>query len=322
MDEAGPFARAVLIVNTGARQGRQRVGEARRLLQAAGVTVHASYAPRKPARLPEIVRAALAGGCDLIILGGGDGSVSAVVGELVGHATPLGLLPLGTANDFARGLGIPDDLEEACAAIARGKVVPVDLGLADQRHYVNVVTMGLGAEVIKSNSARRKRLLGPLAYPLATLLALRHYRPFAATLTFPAGDHPPASYNRLVQIAVGNGRFHGGGTKVAPAAQADDGMLDVYAIEMHSWWALAGIAWSLKSGRQVWREDVPYWRTRQVQIAAHPTPSANVDGELADQPPKVFTVARGVLRVLVPREPAADDEQGATARDRPASPAT
>jgi diacylglycerol kinase (ATP) len=317
MEGVGSFTRAVLIVNAGSRDGRRRAGQARQFLKANGVPLRASYGLRSPSRLPRIVRTALADGCDLIILGGGDGSVSAVVGELVKHNTPLGLLPLGTANDFARSLGVPDDLEQACKTIAQGKEVSVDLGLAGEQHYVNVVTMGLGTEVIKSSSGHLKRLLGPLAYPFATVLALRRYRPFAATLTFPDGDHPPASYGRLLQIAVGNGRFYGGGAVVAPAAGIDDGMLDVYAIELHSWFALAGVAWSLKSGRQVRRADVPYWRTRRVRIATSPPLPVNMDGELVDLTPERFSVARGVLRVLVPQEAEVGAEEATAADNHP-----
>jgi YegS/Rv2252/BmrU family lipid kinase len=302
MGAEGTTTRAALIVNSGSRRGREEAGQARKLLKAAGVTLEAFYGVRNPARLQGTVRAALARGCKLIILGGGDGTVSAVVSELAGPGVLLGLLPMGTANDFARSLGVPDDLEAACATIARGKVLAVDLGLAGERHYVNVVTMGLGAEVVKNSSARLKRLLGPLAYPVATVLALRRYRPFAATLSFPDHDHPTQSYDRLLQIAVGNGRFYGGGAVVAPTARIDDGMLDVYAIELHSWWALVGVAWSLKSGRQVGRDDVPYWRTRRVQISTRPPMAVNMDGELVDQTPELFSVARGVLRVLVPAE--------------------
>jgi YegS/Rv2252/BmrU family lipid kinase len=304
MSDADSPTRTVLIVNSGSRRGRQGAARARRLLLAAGVSLHASYGLRRPVKLPEIVRAELARGCTRFILGGGDGSISAVVPELAGRDVVLGLLPLGTANDFARTLSIPDDLEAACATIAQGNVVSVDLGLAGDHPYVNVVTMGLGAEVVKAVSHRLKRLAGPLAYPVATLRALRHYRPFAASLVFPDGDHPPAQYGRLLQLAVGNGRFYGGGAVVAPGAQIDDGMLDIYAIELHSWWALAGVAWSLKSGRHIERADVPYWRTRQVQVATLPRLPVNIDGERVDWTPESFSVARAALRVLVPSESA------------------
>jgi len=188
------------------------------------------------------VRGALDAGCDLIILGGGDGTVSAAVDLLAHRRAVLGLLPLGTANVFARTLGIPDDLEGACATIARGKVVDIDLGRADDLYYVNVASIGLGARVITRVSPWLKRVAGSLAYPVAAVRALVGFRPFAATLTFPGSDHAPATFPRLLQIGVGNGRFYDGGAVVAPDAGIDDGTLDVYAIEWAGWRGLAGLA--------------------------------------------------------------------------------
>ena len=107
----------------------------------------------------------------------------------------------------------------------------IDLGRADDRYYVNVASIGLGARVITRVSPWLKRVAGKLADPVAVAHALVGFRPFAATLTFPGGDHPPATFPRLLQIGVGNGRFYGGGAVVAPDAGIDDGTLDVYAIE-------------------------------------------------------------------------------------------
>ncbi|MDB5059230.1 MAG: hypothetical protein JWO59_2702 [Chloroflexi bacterium] len=305
--EARRFAHPVLVVNAGSRRGRQVAGDARRLLHAEGIRPVATYSLQNPARLPETVRTALSRGCDLLILGGGDGSVSAVVDILAKQSVVMGLLPLGTANDFARTMGIPDELEAACATIAHGRVAEVDLGLAGDNYYVNVVTLGLGAEVVKAASYALKRLFGPLAYPIATARVMWRYRPFAATLTFPDGDHPPASFERLLQVAVGNGRFYGGGAVVAPYAKIDDGLLDVYAIELGSWWELAGVAWSLKSGRHIYHKGVCSWRTRQIQVTTRPPMPVNVDGELVDETPELFSVARGALRVLVPDNGRAKD---------------
>src|SRR5919201_1808008 len=222
--------KAALIVDTQARQGEQDAARARSLLTSVGVAIHATYALKSAARLTETVRAALQDGCDLIILGGGDGSISSVVDDLAHHHAVLGLLPLGTANDFARSLGIPTDLEAACATIAQGKIVDVDLGLADGNYYVNVAHVGLGAAASKAISPPIKRVAGTLAYPIATARALRGFQPFAATLSFPNGDHPPVRLPRLLQVAVGNGRFYGGGMGVAPRAGIDDGTPDGAAL--------------------------------------------------------------------------------------------
>src|SRR3712207_6713326 len=119
--------RAALIVNTRSRTGERTFFRALDRLQDLGVILGPTYAVRDPVRLPETVRDVLDGsGYRLLILGGGDGSVSSVVDFLAHHQVVLGLLPLGTANDFARTLDIPSDIEGACQTIAAGKMVDVD----------------------------------------------------------------------------------------------------------------------------------------------------------------------------------------------------
>src|SRR3712207_1148460 len=139
----GGAGRAALIVNTRSRSGERTFFEALDRLEEMGVSLGATYAIRDPVRLPETVREVLHEGSDyrLLILGGGDGSVSSVVDFLANHRIVLGLLPLGTANDFARTLEIPADVEKACETIVKGKVVDVDLGLAGDNYYVNVASV-------------------------------------------------------------------------------------------------------------------------------------------------------------------------------------
>src|SRR5215218_9882639 len=197
---------AALIVNTRSRTGERAFFQALDHLQELHVPVGVTYAVRDPARLPETVRETLDEGYGFLILGGGDGTVSSVVDFLADRDTLLGLLPLGTANDFARTLDIPDDIEGACETIANGKVVDVDLGLAGDNFYVNVASVGLGVEVTRSLSPQLKRHIGPLAYPAAAIKAFFKHEPFTARLSFPDGDHEPVGYGRLLQVAVGNGR--------------------------------------------------------------------------------------------------------------------
>ncbi|MCA1848420.1 MAG: diacylglycerol kinase, partial [Actinobacteria bacterium] len=214
----GDAPRAALIVNTRSRSGEQTFFEALDRLEELGVSLGATYAIRDPVRLPETVREVLHEGSEyrLLILGGGDGSVSSVVDFLAHHDVILGLLPLGTANDFARTLGIPADVEKACEAIAGGKIVDVDLGLAGDNYYVNVASVGLSVGVTQGLSSQLKKRIGALAYPTAAIRAFLSHEPFSARLTFPDGDHDPIEYERLLQVAIGNGRFYGGGMVVAP----------------------------------------------------------------------------------------------------------
>src|SRR5919199_134647 len=261
---------AVLVVNARSRTGEKAFERASKLLSSLGVAVGTSYALSDPTRLPETVQEAVLEGYDPIILGGGDGSVSSTVDFLAHHQSTLGLLPLGTANDFARTLGIPSGLEEACETIARGKVVDVDLGLAGDNFYVNVASVGLGVEVTRSLSPRLKKSIGPLAYPVAALGAFFKHEPFTARLSFPDGDHEPVDYGRLLQVAVGNGRFYGGGMVVAPDSGIDDRSLDVYAIKLGRHRDLIGVARYLKSGDFIRSEGVSHYRTQRVRLETAP----------------------------------------------------
>jgi diacylglycerol kinase (ATP) len=225
-----------------------------------------------------------------------------VVDFLAHHDTVLGLLPLGTANDFARTLGIPPDVEGACRTIAEGKVVDIDLGLVGDNYYVNVASVGLGVEATRAVSPWIKKTAGALAYPTATIKAFLQHEPFSARLTFPDGDHEAVEYDRLLQVAVGNGRFYGGGMVVAPDSGIDDVTLDVYAIELGRHRDLVGVARYLKSGDFIRSELVSHFQTGCVYLETEPQLPLNVDGEVVAQTPQSFSVARNALKVLVPQE--------------------
>jgi diacylglycerol kinase (ATP) len=310
VDRSLTTQRAALIVNTRSRSGERTFFEALDRLQELGVSLGATYAIRDPVRLPETVREVLAEGSGyrFLILGGGDGSVSSVVDFLAHHDVILGLLPLGTANDFARTLGIPSDIEEACQTIAGGKLVDVDLGLAGDNYYVNVASVGLSVRGTKALSPWMKKRAGALAYPVAAIRAFLSHEPFSARLTFPDGDHEPVEYGRLLQVAVGNGRYYGGGMVVAPESGIDDRSLDVYAIELGRHRDLIGAARYLKSGDFIRNESVSHYRAERVRLETEPELPVNIDGEVVTRTPQDFFMAHNALKVIVP--------QGSTAARR------
>ena len=307
------LGRAALVVNTRSRTGERAFFRAIDLLQELGVPLGVTYAIRDPARLSETVREVLDDGYRLMILGGGDGSVSSVVDFLAGRDAVLGLLPLGTANDFARTLEIPEDVEEACQAIAGGKIVDVDLGLAGDNFYVNVASVGLSVGTTRALSPWLKKSTGPLAYPLAAMRAFFKHEPFSARLDFPDEDNEPVEYDRLLQIAVGNGRFYGGGMVVAPESGIDDRTLDIYAIELGRSRDLFGVARYIKSGNFINGESVHHFRTSRVRLETDPELRVNIDGEVVTHTPQDFSVARNALDVMVPQDSSVarrDGEQG------------
>ncbi|MGH3329563.1 MAG: lipid kinase [Streptomycetales bacterium] len=293
--------RAALVANVHSRTGSRAFSEALDLLGKLGVPISATYPVRDPGRLPETVREVLDEGHDLLILGGGDGTVSSVVDFLVGHEVALGLLPLGTANDFARTLGIPFELEAACRAIADGQVVDVDLGLIGHNYYVNVASVGMSAGVTQALSPTLKKRAGKLAYSLATVSAFAKHRPFSARLTFPDGDHTPVQYHRLLQIAIGNGRFYGGGMVVSPESGIDDSALDVYAVERGRFRDLVDIARRIRSGDLLGAAGAHQFRTTRIHLETDPVMPVNVDGELVAHTPQMFSLARNALHVITPQ---------------------
>ena len=302
------FRRAALIVNTGSRTGKDAYQQARTRLTELGVPVVDTFPVTDGARLPETVHAAVEDGCDLVVLGGGDGTMSASVDQLVGRDVVLGVLPLGTANDFARTLQIPFDVARACDAIAHGKVVDVDLGLVEDNYFVNVASVGLSVAVTQALSPKLKARVGPLAYPVATVKAYRRHRPFSATLEFPDGDHEPVRLDGLLQVAVGNGRHYGGGGVVAPEAGIDDHALDVYAIRQGRFRDHVSIARAFKTGTFVEHGNVTHLTTRRLRMRTDPEQHVNVDGEVVAVTPQEFSIARNALNVLVPQHATAAEK--------------
>jgi diacylglycerol kinase (ATP) len=294
--------RAALVVNTRSRTGERAFFRAIDLLQELHIPLGVTYAIRDPARLAETVREVLDAGYRFLILGGGDGTVSSVVDFLVDSDAVLGLLPLGTANDFARTLDIPGDIDGACKTIAEGKVVDIDLGLAGDNFYVNVASVGLGVEATRALSPWLKKSTGPLAYPVAAITAFLRHEPFSATLTFPDGDHEPVEYDRLLQVAIGNGRFYGGGMIVASESGIDDMTLDIYAIDLGRHRDLIGAARYLKSGDFIKTDGVHHFRTSRVKLETDPELPVNIDGEVVTHTPQDFSVAQNALEVLVPQD--------------------
>lgn len=240
----------------------------------------------------------------LVIVGGGDGTVSCVAGvlaDLPETARPvLGVLPLGTANDFARTLDLPAGLEDACQALAGGKVVDVDLGRANGMPFLNVASLGLSVGVTRTLRPGLKRRLGPAAYPVATLFAYRRHRPFRARLEFPDGDFETLELDDLMQVAVGNGRHYGGGNTVAPDAGIDDHTLDVYAIRAGRMRDQVSIARLLKDGSFIEHERVQHLTTRALTVRTDDEQAVNLDGEISAATPVRFEVERNAIVVVVP----------------------
>jgi YegS/Rv2252/BmrU family lipid kinase len=286
--------RALLVVNTKSRSGHDGFEAASAMLEATGFQLRREECLDADALRATIRR--LAGSVDLVVLGGGDGTMNAAAPALMETGLPLGVLPLGTANDLARTLGIPLDLEGAARVIAGGHLRRIDLGEVNGKPFFNVASIGLSVEVTRELTRETKRRWGRLGYAIATCRALWRMRPFSAEIRH--GGRVVKV--RAIQIAVGNGRHYGGGMTVEEDARIDDGQLDLYSIEFAQLWQLLLIYPAFRAGRHgLWRE-VRTASCTEVEIRTRRPRSVNTDGELVTRTPARFAVRKGALAVLVP----------------------
>src|SRR5437667_2687013 len=225
--DTGARSQKVQLILNGKAAGNDALQAAVARQRAAGHSIEVRVTSEKGD-----ARRFLAEACevDLVIAAGGDGTLNEVIHafmDLSEAARPvLGVVPLGTANDFATGCGIPHDPEQALALCIQGAEVAIDVGKANEHWFLNAASIGFGAEITATTPLELKHLLGPAAYAvMGAILAMNvhHYR---GRLTMPdreiTGSGPVA--------IVGNGRQAGGGLQVTPRARVDDGLLDVLAV--------------------------------------------------------------------------------------------
>ncbi|HBP89604.1 MAG TPA: lipid kinase [Nitrospirales bacterium] len=231
-----------------------------------------------------------------VIIGGGDGTISAAARELVKHRLTLGILPMGTANDLARTLSIPTSVKEACRIIAQGRRHHIDIGMVNDHYFLNVAHIGLGVGVTHHLSHEIKNRWGILSYARSVLEVIKNHRPFSATI------HCDGHIQKLrtTQIAVGNGRHYGGGMTIADHAAIDDHLLHLYSLHPHPWWTMVSIALAIKTGHLQNREGVYAMCGREIDIQTNSSQAVSADGEIITHTPVKFRVLSQALSVYVP----------------------
>jgi YegS/Rv2252/BmrU family lipid kinase len=232
-----------------------------------------------------------------IIIGGGDGTMLHSAQALLDAGRPVGLLPLGTANDLARTLGIPADLAEAARLIVRGRTKHIDLGLVNGRPFFNVASMGFSANVARHHTGERKRRLKLLSYPISWLDAQRDTEPFRIRLTDNAGK---TKSSRTTLFAIGNGVFYGGGMRIVEDAAIDDGNLDVFYVRPLGPLGMLKVLPLLRFGAIRRKRDIRTHRVRWLRVEAVPEQQIIVDGELVEQTPAEFGILPRALEFHVP----------------------
>ncbi|CCD95057.1 conserved hypothetical protein [Bradyrhizobium sp. ORS 375] len=287
--------RLLMIINRGSRSGGEAAGIAVSRLGAAGydLVISAPHSPREVAPWIE----AHADDAEAVVIAGGDGSLNAAAPALVKTGLPLGVIPAGTANDLARTLGLPENMEAAADVITAGHRREIDLGDVNGHPFFNVASLGLSAELARQLTKETKRRFGRLGYAITALRVLTNARPFRAMIVSSDG----AVRVKTLQIAVGNGRYYGGGMAVDHRAEIDDSHLDLYSLEIGRVWKLLAMAYDFRKGRHGLWQEVRASRDTSFEIRTRRPRPINADGELVTFTPARFTVLPRAVTVFVPR---------------------
>lgn len=285
--------RALLFVNRKASGSESDLEQGLNVLKGAGIEVVLERFD-DPTAIPRRIRDERSAG--IVIIGGGDGTLNAAVEAVLESGRPLGILPMGNANDLARTLDIPPHLPAACEIIAQGNRRWIDLGRVNGKYFFNVASIGLGARIAKDMNREVKRRWGVLGYLITAWNTLKRSRPFKVWVTASGKTECFGTQ----QIAVGNGRHYGGGMTVVDDAAIDSGRLDLYSVAPLPWWKLALLLPVLRWGKHRAVDDVKLLHGTEFVIETRRPMPINVDGELLEQTPATFEAVPKALQVFAP----------------------
>jgi YegS/Rv2252/BmrU family lipid kinase len=237
----------------------------------------------------------MARGCDRLIVVGGDGTVQETAVALEGSDVAVGIVRAGTGNDFSRTHLIPRDPAEALALACGGKIREFDLGRVNGHLFVNIAGLGFDAEVA-AFCHNRFRKAGPVIYIFGVFAQLMGFSPQMLTFTLDGKRFE----QRCLFLAVGNGRYYGGGMMMCPRADPSDGLFDVCVGGNLGKLETLRLLTMVFSGRHVGQPGITIYRAKRVVVDSPAPLSVHADGEPVGRVPAEFALADGRLRLVVP----------------------
>jgi diacylglycerol kinase (ATP) len=280
-------------------------------------TIHEAYGPFEakftdaPGSATQLTREALVKGADLVVAMGGDGTINEVVNGFFDGTRPVapnaafGVLPAGTGGDFIKTLGTSKEIRAAAEQLKNATPRAIDVGRLtfvgndgsqQVRHFINIASFGIGGLVDRYVNESSKSMGGTVSFAMATLKAGWKYKNASVRVVL---DGAPPREGKIYNVAVANGRYFGGGMKVAPEASLDDGLFDVITMGDFGFGDLLLRGLDIYSGKHVTNPKVTVHRARRVE--ATPTDGAevllDVDGEAPGRLPATFELIPGGLKV-------------------------
>jgi diacylglycerol kinase (ATP) len=235
---------------------------------------------------------------DLVIAAGGDGTIHAVARGLVKRESTLGIIPMGTMNNLAHSLGIPLPLEAACAIIAKGETRAIDMGIINEKPFLEVAGIGIEAALFPAaEELKSPGFFSTMRGVFNGIFTLFAYQPTKLKISF--DDKKRRSY-QAIQVTICNAPFYGAHFQIAPNVLMDDGLLDVVIYKTFSKFEYFRHAISITQGRRIFQPKITHRRVKSLRISTDQPIEIQADGLPHGHTPAIVRVEPGVLRIRVP----------------------
>ena len=285
---------ALLIVNPQSRNGEsEALEEAIDVLRKSGIEVDVFESESASQSAKRIADYHHQDG--IIVVAGGDGTISSTLASVYENKQTLAILPMGTANDLARSLGVPQNLVEAAQVIVAGKRQRINLAKVNGHYFVNVAHIGLGVDVTNELTSESKKYFGVFAYLGAFINVIKDNRSFKVHIK---ADDWQCSV-RAIHLAVGNGRYYGGGNIVDEDSTLLDGQLNLFCLKPQRWWQLLLLGANLRTGSLQAEERVICRSAKKIRVECSKPRELEADGESKTKTPAEFEVIPKAIEVLV-----------------------
>ncbi len=285
---------ALLVINPKSRNGHsEELTEATDLLRNSGIEVEVcvTESPSHMASCIESYREKKG----VVIVAGGDGTISSALESIYKSEQTLAILPMGTANDLARSLGISQDVVAGAQAIVNDKRERINLAKVNNSYFVNVAHVGLGVEVTRELTSEMKKYFGVFAYLGAFTSVMKRNKSFKVQIE---ADGWKESV-KAIHLAVGNGRYYGGGNVVDDDSTLQDGQLNLFCLKPIRWWRLLLLGVNFRNGNLQKAERVVCKKARKISIKTSRAKHIQADGEFKTDTPANFEVMPKAIEAVV-----------------------
>jgi diacylglycerol kinase (ATP) len=281
--------------------------------------IRADLAFTKPDESPALIaQRAVTEGYDMVVVGGGDGTVSEVAKGLIHAPIPLGIVPIGTYNNIARSLNLPTTIDEACFVLTHGQVKSIDVGEANGEHYffeaagvgLDATLFPLGEEIKGGRWGRMFRVLQLVMGYSPQPIRIQFDRPLDEARLTPSVQRrfirrrrvQPKQELRLkaLLVVIANGPYYGTGFTVAPNASMDDGLLTLSIFRDFSKWELLSHFWSISKGQYNYSPKIETYRAAEIRLTSKAKLPVHIDGHPLGELPVTFKSIKHSLKVIVP----------------------